>query len=96
MGLNVLKWAYELGVKHERTRIARLLEQTHRQQVDFVDVAQGVLSDTDSNLTKARKERLKKRAELADALSGIISSITQEDAEYISKGSALWPVEEDK
>lgn len=91
--LRVLQWVYDLGVEHERTRVARLLEQARNNNYAYMETSMSMLADPDIRMSKSRQEKLKFRVELTEAVNGIINEITRYDEQYVIKGSPLFPEE---
>lgn len=95
MGLSVLKWAYDLGVKQERQRIARLLEHTATNSIDYIDTAYNMLAD-EKSMSKARKDKLAKRVEINSAVRDIIAVIMSPKQDYVVTEPLLFQDEEKK
>jgi hypothetical protein len=93
MGLRIAKWAYDLGVKHERARVAGLLQERLHNNWSYINTANNLMYDPEAKLSNNRKEKLTKRVELTGAVNAIIDDIMRRDEHYVSMGSALFPEE---
>lgn len=75
--LRLLKWAYDLGVRQERTRIARELENEMASRTVYLNTAIYMLSDNSSmsRVSKQRKARLEHTIDVSKEILGIVSKI---------------------
>lgn len=93
--LRTLKWTYELGVKHERQRIARALEAQANMLRHEIEVT-GVMIQNykDPNVKNARKRRLEFKQAVTARVKDIVDEIFTPQHEYSSYFSLMFPDEE--
>lgn len=92
MGLNVIKWAYNLGVKHERQRIAAAMRHEavcldRREQAHF-DYARERNGDVE--------ERMKIDLAVLHKLKRFIDHMFEENGQYVPGESVMFPNKEEK
>ena len=89
--LKLAKWAYSLGVKQERVRIARALEgELHLQRMSL-SIGHDMYSDKSSNMTEKRKSRLKQDLEVGERVGAIVEAIMRPNQEYVPGASVMFP-----
>lgn len=96
MGLKLLKWVYELGVQQERTRIARHLEWEMSHRSFDQEVRMMMLTDEDSKMSKSRKEKLARSADISREVTDIIDRIFRGEPVNHAYTSIMFPEEEKK
>lgn len=97
--LRALKWAYDLGVKHERHRIAQYLSSAQAQRYDRMSAfdrelqEEPIISKADAKKRKIEKRFRQKQVdrEVVDIISGIFYKETIDRGE-----SFMFPEGEDK
>lgn len=95
MGLSVLKWVYELGVKHERHRIASYLKlqerMAFRAQADAYDELKAQHMPPKSK--QAKEWELAVNGAVEDIIRGLF---TESHGEYVPGESIMFPKGEKK
>ena len=90
--VRTFKWIYELGVKQERLRIARILEQELEQRRFYLGTAHDMLSDNSkSQMNKERKAKLARHADIVTGVNEVIMHIMEPGWEQTTTSSALFP-----
>lgn len=93
--LKLLKWAYDLGVKQERTRIARELENEMASRTVYLDTGFDMLRN--EKMSKPRKARLEHTVAVSEAMRSIISKIFEPKHEDRANNiSIMFPEKESK
>jgi hypothetical protein len=92
--LKTLKWVYDLGVKQERVRIARALENTYNQQKGVASAGYNMLDDPEARMTKERQRKLQFEVAVAVNTQEIVSAILNPGVDYDVKPSIMFPKEE--
>lgn len=91
--LKLVKWAYELGVKQERTRIARELEREQSRRTFESNLQRGMLRDDDLKLSKVRRQRLEFVNAVSVEIVDIVNKIFEPNHSLPSPTSIMWPEE---
>lgn len=94
--VGVLKWVYELGVKHERRRVAAYLRNTQAfkwQEVDRMERQMASIFDSSktTKLSEAEKQQLMQRIAVERAVEEIIASIFRSQDQYVPGPSVMFP-----
>ncbi len=96
--LRLVKWAYDLGVRQERHRIASELQLQQQRSQNFNRVALGILHDPESGMetSKKRKQRLELQIAVNDRIQEIINDMFRSEGEMYIPGSSIMFPEENK
>jgi len=93
----VLKWAYDMGVRQERVRIAAQLQMRvsalHYQRKMDLDVLR---DSTERTPRKPTKERLKFQIAVSDQVKSIINEMFTPKGEWINDESIMFPNDKEK
>lgn len=90
MGLSVLKWVYELGVKHERNRIAAYLR--HSQPLrDPYEIERRVLGANPQLTPTEAKRRAQWQYEVDMGVNSIIDGLFNAEEKYVRGESVMFP-----
>lgn len=99
MGLRILQWVYNLGVQHERHRIAAYLQSVQTQHWDDNDYLRRELRgwDDGDNSEKAAKKKRRIELKLAvdDEIINIIKYMFADEPKYQRGASVMFPEKED-
>mgnify|MGYP006327374925 CR=1 FL=1 len=98
--LKLVKWAYSLGVRNERHRIAAFLQSAQANRYDRMSAFENELREEPvrSN-ADAKKRDIQKRAHQKDvdrAVLDIIEALFRADQKYERGASVMFPEGEDK
>lgn len=93
--LRALKWAYDLGVRQERVRIASHLEMVRSGAVVSQEGFRNMLNE-DPSMTKTRKDRLKFNMAVSQKVEQIISDIFRDDGQWVPGSSLMFPDDKHK
>lgn len=98
--LALVKWAYRLGVRNERHRIASYLQSVKANSFNHLDAIErevGIVRDRDYSDTKKQAEidRLRKKQAVDQALIDIISELFRGEDKYERGASVMFPDEEE-
>jgi len=93
----VLKWAYDMGVRQERVRIAAHLQMRvsalHYERESNYDI----LGDLTERIPrKSTKERLKFQIAVSDQVKSIINEMFTPKGEWINDESIMFPNDKEK
>lgn len=88
--LKTLKWAYDLGVKHERVRIARELEAEHGRRIVQSMQYDIVYKDKTESAAK-RKDRILYRQSVTEEIRAIVENILEPHNELSRTVSIMFP-----
>lgn len=87
--IKLAKWTYDLGVKHERTRIARELEAAMARQQNENSVIHDMMRD--QKLSNRSREKLELKIAVSLRVSEIVNEIFQPHYEDRNMHSTMWP-----
>lgn len=74
--LKLVKWAYNLGVKHERARIAQILRI---EGISISDKRDYYRAEMKEETSEVRKDWLKKKEEVFNCINQIINKMFEPD-----------------
>ena len=90
MGINILKWVYDLGVNNERNRIAAYLDRTALQvRADYTDDLDCLRGE--DNMSKRNMVSLEKSIELQQQVERIIRGLFKSEHTYVTGESIMFP-----
>ena len=98
----VLKWAYDMGVRQERVRIAAQLQMRvsalHYERESDLDVLRdaNVLRSTERTPSKSTKEKLKFQIAVNGQVKSIINEMFTPKGEWINDESIMFPNDKEK
>jgi hypothetical protein len=96
--LRALKWAYDLGIRHERVRIASHLQVRASHLLDSRDTALSMLSNN-ADLKRPNKNTAKKlefKIAVEDQVRDLIHEMFTDNGHYVSGASIMFPDDEHK
>lgn len=91
-----LKFVYDLGVRHERVRIAAHLKTMASHRLENAATYRGVFDDADAKMSKDRKQKLLRAAELEEAVNAVINEILAPNWEQHQSASIMFPDDKHK
>lgn len=92
---NLIKWAYNLGVKHERRRIADALVIEAQQQRDLASSLHWDSLRANAEKEKEHADRLQKQEAIKNGIADVIFRLFEpRDGSATSSHSILFPKEE--
>lgn len=93
MGLSVLKWMYELGVRAERRRIAAFLQNVQNRRWDHVrGIEQSLdMSYRNNDRNNDEEAELKRQKSVDEAVNAIISQLFHGEEKYERGASVMFP-----
>lgn len=95
--LKALKWAYDLGVRQERVRIASHLQMESQQARASNDTMIGMLRGEDQPApNQKRKERLEIAVKVNDRIQNIIDNLFYPKGEWTPPASLMFPDDKHK
>lgn len=93
MGLKVLKWAYNLGVEHERKRIAAVLQN----EADMVGQRHNELyRELNKHPDEPSREEISANLAVTEKVRLLINNLFYAQDQYIPGASIMFPKEEKK
>lgn len=85
----VLKWAYSLGVKHERERVAALIQaeavRVGRRESDIFNTFRN------DEVPKAKEEELRVQGKVYQAATRLINNLFEPTEYEVSRASLMFP-----
>ena len=92
-----LKWAYDMGVRQERVRIAAQLQLRVSSLQNATDFNYDILRNiTDKPVQKTAKEKIKFNIAVHNQVKSIINEIFTPKGEWINDESIMFPNDKEK
>lgn len=93
----ILKWAYDMGVRQERVRIAAQLQLRVSSLQNATDFNYDILRNiTDNTVKKTAKEKIKFNIAVHNKVKSIINEIFTPKGEWINDESIMFPNDKEK
>lgn len=95
--IKTLKWIYDLGIRHERVRIASHLQLASQQARTSNESMMDMMRDLgEKKFSKKRSERLEFNVAVNDRVQVIIQDMFQTSDTWVSGASIMFPDDEHK
>lgn len=92
--LKLVKWAYDLGVRHERARIANFLElesQRSSSNRNSIDQKMNEIATSKKDYANKKRKKLEISFAVEQRVEQIIQAIFYEQSDWTSRGSVIFP-----